>query len=255
MIRSMATNATGADTRKSLAMLKAKSTRAYRDGMARYGLPSDNALGVPVGAIRAIAKQLGRNHKLALALWKTGVFEARMLATMVDDPAEVTPAQMDQWTADFDNWGICDTACFVLFDRTPHVGAKIRKWAPKKEEFVRRTAFALMASAALHDKDSDDKVFLKYLPLIERAAADNRNFVKKGVSWALRSIGSRSVGLHKASIALAAKLAKSEDSTERWIGRDALNDLQRPLVAKRVAGKTAKREAAALKKLKKSKRR
>ena len=251
----MPTNATAAETRKALAMLKAKSTRAYRDGMARYGLPSDNAMGVPVGAIRAIAKQLGRNHPLALSLWKTGSFEARMLATMVDDPALVTPGQMDQWTGDFDNWGICDTACFVLFDRTPHADAKIRKWAPRKEEFVRRTAFALMASVSLHDKNSDDKVFLKYLPLIERAAGDNRNFVKKGVSWALRSIGSRSVGLHQASIALAQRLVKSDDATERWIGRDALNDLQRPLVANRVARKTEKRDAAAAKKAKKSSRR
>ena len=231
------------DTRKALAMLKKKGRRAYRDGMARFALPTDNTYGVSMGDIRGVARQLGKDHQLALELWRTGVYDARTLAVFVDEPARVTAAQMDRWCRDFDNWGICDTACFALFDRTPHAWAKIRQWAPRREEFVRRASFALMASVALHDKKTDDRKFFSWLPLIERASTDQRNFVKKGVSWALRTLGHRSVVLHRRSIALAQKLARSKDSTARWIGRDALADLQRPLVTKRVIRRTQKRMA------------
>src|SRR5262245_15588931 len=186
----------------AIALLKRRGSKAGREGMARYGLPADRAFGVSVGAIRATAKQLGRDHQLAIALWRSGWYEARMLATMVDDPALVTPAQMDSWCEDFDSWGICDTACFVLFDRSPHAFRKVAEWAHRKEEFVRRGAFALLASLALHDKSSTDAPFMKCFPLIERAARDDRNFVKKGVSWALRGVGSRSAALHRRAIAV-----------------------------------------------------
>jgi 3-methyladenine DNA glycosylase AlkD len=240
MIRPMTPSATANDVRKILARLKRMGSRRNREGMARYGLVSKKAFGISVGALRSMAKQLGTSHELALALWRTGWYEARMLAVFVDDDAKVTPAQMDRWCRDFDNWGICDTACFALFDRTPHAYRKIRQWAPKREEFVRRAAFALLASVALHDKSADDRQFLACFPLIERAAVDDRNFVKKGVSWALRSVGSRNIALHRHGIALARKLAASPTSSARWIGRDTLADLQRPLVAKRLARKAAR---------------
>src|SRR5690606_29741787 len=148
---------------------------------------------------------------------------------LIGEPAKVSAAQMDTWCADLDNWATCDTACFALFDRTPHAFAKVRQWAERGPEFERRAAFALLASLALHDKHSEDAPFLACLPLIRTAASDGRNFVKKGVSWALRAIGWRSVALREAAIERADALAASDDPTARWVGRDALRDIQRPL--------------------------
>jgi 3-methyladenine DNA glycosylase AlkD len=216
------------DVRAAIAWLEAHSTSATRDGMARYALPSDNALGVAVGDIRALGKLIGRNHELAAALWETGVYEARMLAAFVDDPKLVTPAQMDRWCRDFDSWGICDTLCFHLFDKTPHAWAKIATWSGGRDEFVKRAAFALLASVALHDKRCPDAPFLESLPLIERAASDERNFVKKAVSWALRGIGKRNAALKSAAVSVAQRLAGSTNPTARWVGKDALRDLTRP---------------------------
>ena len=226
-----------------VAMLRRRGRRGYRAGMERYALPTGLALGVAVGDIRAIARQVGRDHQLALGLWRTGWYEARMLATMVDEPALVTSTQMDRWCRDFDSWGICDTACFELFDRTPHAYRKVVQWARRDEEFVRRAAFALMASLSIHDKTTPDRAMEKWLVLVERASTDNRNFVKKGVNWALRSVGSRSVALHRKAIRLSKKLARSSNTTARWIGRDALRDLERPIIARRVASREARRKA------------
>lgn len=219
-----------------VAMLKRMGSKKVRDGMARYAIPSDKAFGVPVGKIRDLGKRLGRDHELAIELWKKEWYEARMLCAFVDDPAKVTPAQMDRWCKDFDSWAICDTICFHLFDRTPHAFKKITQWSREKGEFQKRAAFALLASVALHDKKADDEPFAKCLPLIERAATDKRNFVKKGVSWALRGVGRRSRVLHSVSVALAKRLAGSADSTERWVGKDVLKDLERPAVKKRLKG-------------------
>jgi 3-methyladenine DNA glycosylase AlkD len=193
--------------------------------MARYGIPSDNASGVSVADIRLLAKKLGRNHALALALWETGNYEARMLTPFIDEPARVTPTQMDRWCRDFDSWAICDALCFHLFDKTPHAWPKIAKWSTRREEFVKRAAFALLASVALHDKTAPDAPFLKSFVLIERAATDDRNFVKKAVSWALRGIGKRNSALHAAAVKLAHRLADSLNPAARWTGKDALRDL------------------------------
>lgn len=207
--------------------LKTLADRATLEGMSRYGIPADGAFGVPVGKIRAYAKELGRRHELALQLWKTRQYESRMLACFIADPALITPAEMDAWAKAFDNWAVCDTACFHLFDRTPHAFAMVRKWARRRDEFIKRAAFALLASIALHDKKAPDEPFIASLPLIERAASDERNFVKKGVSWALRGIGKRrSSELRKHARALATRLAASEDASARWVGRDALRDLK-----------------------------
>src|SRR5262245_17967037 len=183
----------------AVAALRRLSTKKWRDGLARFAIPADRAFGVPVGAIQKLAKRLGRSHGLAESLWATGWFEARMLATFVDEPEQVTPAQMDRWRSDFDSWAICDTACFHLFDRTPHAYRKVDQWARLKGEFDRRAAFALLASLAGHDRNAADDLFARRLPLIEQAASDDRNFVKKGVSWALRGIGRRGPALHEAA--------------------------------------------------------
>ncbi|MBA2622096.1 MAG: DNA alkylation repair protein [Chthoniobacterales bacterium] len=224
----------------ALRWLKRHSSKRTRDGMARYAIPSDNALGVSVADIRTLAKRLGRNHELALALWKSGIYEARMLTSFVAEPARVTAEQMDRWCRDFDSWAICDTLCFHLFDRTPHAFAKISQWSDKRTEFEKRAAFALLASLALHDKKAGDEPFLKTLPLIERAATDERNFVKKGVSWALRGVGRRNAALNAAAVILARRLLKSSQIATRWVGRDALKELASPKMMQLFAKRSAK---------------
>ena len=214
--------------------LKRLGTKKQRDAMARYAIASDKAFGVSVANIRNIGKQLGRNHDLAQALWNTGWYEARMLAAFVDDPAHVTPAQMDRWCRDFDNWAITDTICFHLFDRTPHAFAKVKAWSNRRNEFEKRAAFALLASLGVHDKCASDESFAKCLPLIERAAIDERNFVKKGVSWALRVIGRRSKDLNRAAVALSERLCASKNSSARWVARDAMKELTSPAVIRRL---------------------
>jgi len=207
--------------------LKRNGTAKDRAAMTRYGLPNDRAFGMPMGKMQAFAKRIGKDHALAQQLWASGWYEARMVAAYIDEPEQVTRRQMDAWARDFDNWGTCDTVCFVLFDRVPFAYDKVVQWARSDREFVKRGAFALMASLAGHDKSAPDAKFVKLLPLVEMAATDDRNFVKKGVSWALRRTGTRSAALKKACLALARKLAASDDPAARWIGKDALRDLTR----------------------------
>ncbi|MEJ0060861.1 MAG: DNA alkylation repair protein, partial [Terricaulis sp.] len=221
-----------------LSALKSAGDKRVRDEMGpRYGIVAKDAFGVPMAKIKAIAKEIGRDHDLAIELWKSGNYDARLLCSMIADPARVTPALMDRWRRDFDNWGVCDTLCFNLFDKTPYAFAKVEAWAALNDEFGKRAAFALLASLALHDKKSEDATFARLLPLCAKAASDDRNFVKKAVSWALRAIGSRRAKLHDACIATATRLAASEDATERWVGKDVLRDLSRPLVKGRLAKK------------------
>lgn len=233
MSRALADRAsTAAAVDSALAYLERKGSKRNRDGMARFAIVADKVFGVSVGDIRTYGKTVGKSHALALALWKTGWYEARMLAAFVDEPSRVTPAQMDRWARDFDNWAVCDNACFHLFDKTPHAYAMVPKWASRKEEFVKRAAFALIASLALHDKKGPDAPFRKFLPLIERAATDERNFVKKGVSWALRGIGHRNPVMRAAALRSAERLAASGDRAARWVGKDALRDLNRSAAAR-----------------------
>jgi 3-methyladenine DNA glycosylase AlkD len=217
--------------------LERTGTKATRDGMARYGIPSTHAFGIPVGVLRSRAKILGRDHELAAALWKTGWYEARMLASFVDDPALVTPKQMDSWCREFDNWAICDTVCFHLFDRSPHAWKKLEGWAKRRDEFVKRAAFALLASLSVHDKRASDEQFLRGLAFVEDAAPDPRNFVKKAVNWALRSIGKRNPALNAAATKVAKVLAESEDPTARWVGKDALRELTSSALQRRLSAR------------------
>jgi 3-methyladenine DNA glycosylase AlkD len=219
---------------EALSWLKKHSKKSVRDGMSRYAIPNDKALGVLMGDIQKLGRQLGRDHALALALWKTDVYEARMLCAYVDEPDRVTPAQMDAQAREFDNWAVCDTLCFALWVCTPHAFAKIRKWANHRDEYVKRASFALLASMALRHKESTDAEYVRLLPLVKKAASDERNFVKKAVSWALRGIGRRSIALNRKSIALAKLLAGSEAAAPRWIGKDALRELSSAAVQKRL---------------------
>ena len=221
---------TDARVREVLAFLKRKGTKRNREGMARYAIVAPKVFGVSVSDLKQLGKRLGRDHALALALWKTGWYEARMLTPFVDEPAKVTPAQMDRWAQDFDNWAVCDALCFHLFDKTPHAWQKINQWSRRREEFVKRAAFALIASVALHDKKAPDAPFLRALKLIEREAPDDRNFVKKGVSWGLRGIGHRNKTLNRDAVRLSGRLAASSNPAARWVGKDALRDLTRASV-------------------------
>jgi 3-methyladenine DNA glycosylase AlkD len=218
------------DQRLADAMAALRSAATVHDlaNLDRFGIVAPTALGVSMANLQKIAKRLGRDHDLAAALWATGVYEARMLACLVDDVARVTPEQMDAWRSGFDNWAIVDTACFKLFDRSPHAWSRIAAWAPLNDAFGRRAAFALLACLALHDKAAGDQPFLDGLVLIERAAGDDRNFVKKAVNWALRAVGLReSPVLKAAALETARRLAASPEASARWIGKDAVRALEK----------------------------
>jgi 3-methyladenine DNA glycosylase AlkD len=191
----------------------------------RYGIYTDRAMGVPMRHMKTLSKQLGVDHSLALGLWKAGWYETRTVASLVDDAALVSPDQMDSWADDFDNWAIVDSVCFNLFDRTPARWAKVDEWAGRDEEFVKRAAFALVWSLAVHDRDASDEHFAHGLELIEREAGDGRPFVDKAIAMALRAIGKRRVGLKDAAISVAERLADSDDRATRSIGRPALKEL------------------------------
>lgn len=209
--------------------------------MARFAIPSDTAYGVSVGELRKKAKALGnKDHALAAALWAHGAYEARMLATMIDDPAQVSVAQMDRWCADFDNWAICDTACLALFDRAPQAWSRLLPWSKKKDEFGKRAAFALLWSLSVHDKRAGDDAFDDGLALVEKHAGDSRNFIKKAVNMALRAVGKRNAALHAQALVVAQRLAASNDATRRWCGKDALRELHRDAVRERVLRKAKK---------------
>jgi 3-methyladenine DNA glycosylase AlkD len=227
----------------ALAALQEKANPGNRDGMARFGIIAPTALGVRAPDIQAIAKRLGRDHDLAAALWSTGIHEARSLAAFVDDPNLVTPSQMDRWARDFTDWSTCDCLCIHLFDRTPHAWSKPAKWAASRHEFVKRAAFALLAGLAVHDRDAQDRQFLDALPLIEAASIDPRNFVKKGVNWALRQIGKRNLVLNSAAAETARRLADSPDASARWAGKDALREFARPATLRRLAAKATWRSS------------
>lgn len=194
--------------------------------MARFGINPDRALGVRIPDLRRLAREIGSDHRLALSLWRTRVHEARILASMIDDPSAVTESQMDSWAGDFDSWDLCDQCCGNLFDKTPLAQRKALEWASRDEEFVKRAGFATMAWSAVHDKKSADATFFAFLPVIEREAEDDRNFVKKAVNWALRQIGKRNWALNRAAVGVARRLAERNDSrAAHWIGTDALREL------------------------------
>jgi 3-methyladenine DNA glycosylase AlkD len=210
-----------------LKQLEAKSTAHDLANLEKFGIAAAKPIGVSMKNIQLVARNVGRDHALAEALWKTGRYEARMLAAFVDEPSKVTPAQMDRWCRDFDNWGICDTICFKLFDQSPHAWSRVPKWVKQRGEFQKRAGFALLASLAGHDKAATDAKFMAGLRLIEAGASDDRDLVKKGISWALRRIGTRNKRLHAASLAVARRLVESDDPSARWIGKDAVRDLTR----------------------------
>lgn len=206
-------------------------------GMARFGIDTTGRLGISVPELRKIAKETGRDHELALALWDTAIPETRILASMVDDPAQVTNEQMDAWAADFNSWDVCDGVCGNLFDKTPFAWEKIKEWAANDSEFVRRAGYVLIACLAVHDNGAPDDVFIDTFPIIKAGATDPRNFVRKAVNWAVRSIGKRNLALNKAAITLSEEILAIDDKTARWIARDALRELTGDKVRERLRKK------------------
>jgi len=197
-------------------------------GQRRFGItPGGELLGIRAPVLRAIARQHRRDHALALALWATAVHEARIIAALIDDPRQVTRRQMEQWARASDNWAATDACCCVLFDRTPFAIEKAHAWSRRRAEFVKRCGFVLMAGLAVHRKELPDDVFLDFLPVIRREAADERNFVRKAVNWALRQIGKRNPQLRRAAIAEGRVIRKIDSPAARWIAADALRELER----------------------------
>jgi 3-methyladenine DNA glycosylase AlkD len=217
-----------------LEILRHKSDSDNRAGMARYGIDVTKALGVSMPDIRSIGNSVQKDHLLAGELWESDIHEARILASLVDHPKWVTSEQMEQWALDFNSWDLCDQVCGNLFDKSDYAPEKIIAWSTRSEEFVKRAAFALIAWRAVHDKKLPDEPFLAYLPIILKASDDPRNFVKKAVNWALRQIGKRSASLYVPALETAIKLADSKNATARWIGRDAVKELDSTKMRKRM---------------------
>jgi len=215
--------------------LRKQANPDFRAGMARFGIPLGRTLGVKVPLLRAMAKRTGRSRELALELYRTDIHEAKILASMIAEPERFTPADMDEWVADFDSWDVCDQCCINLFRKLPFAYDKVREYVACEPLFTRRAGFALLATLAVGDKKSPDERFTAFFPLVEQyASADGRDAIKKVVNWALRQIGKRNATLYPEALRLAERLAASENRTARWIGRDAVRELRSERVRRRV---------------------
>lgn len=217
-----------------LEQLKAVARPDQVAGMASYGMTPEGRLGVSVPDMRKIARQVGKDHRLALELWQTGIAEARIVAAMVAEPGKLTEQQMEEWVKDINSWDVCDQVCMNLFEKTPLAWQKIRDWSVREEEFVKRAAFALMACLAWHDKKAEDERFIQMLPIIQQGATDERNFVKKAVNWALRNIGKRNSNLNRAAIQAARQMQSLDSRAARWVASDALRELEGEAVQARL---------------------
>ena len=196
------------------------------EGMARFGIRPAQALGISIPTLRKMAKAIGRNQALALALWDSGIHEARILASMIAEPQLVSAELMEEWVNDFDTWDVCDQVCGNLFDKTPYAYQKAIEWCQQEKEFVRRAGFVMMAELAVHDKQAQDEDFVQFFPLIKHYADDERNFVKKAVNWALRQIGKRNSHLRTVALECAFEIQEMDSKTARWVAKDALRELQ-----------------------------
>ena len=212
-------------TEQVIAELNSYANAQAVEGMARFGIRSGNVLGISIPTLRKMAKTIGKNHTLAVALWRSDIHEARILASMVDEPEQVTLQQMEEWVNDFDTWDVCDQVCGNLFDQTPYAYQKAVEWCHRELEFVRRAGFVMMAELAVHDKKASDAAFEPFFPLIKQYATDERNFVKKAVNWALRQIGKRNSHLYALALEWAETISKSDSKTAQWVAKDALREL------------------------------
>ncbi|MFC1951460.1 DNA alkylation repair protein [Chloroflexota bacterium] len=206
-------------------------------GMARFGINPENTFGVSIPNLRKLAKEIGTDHTLARQLWISGIHEARILASMIDDPKMVTGEQMESWVKDFNSWDVCDQCCMNLFDKTSFAYRAAVEWSAREEEFVKRASFAMMACLAWHDKEADDKQFELFFPIMKREAFDNRNFVKKAVNWALRQIGKRNLNLNRKAVETAKEIQEIDSKSARWVAADAIRELTSQAVQERLQAK------------------
>lgn len=213
------------DVTEIIDLLKDSADPKYHAGMLRFGIDNEKALGVKMPEVRKLAKIIKKDHELALALWDTGIHEARILASLIADPKQVTPELIDSWTKDFTSWDVCDQACGNLFDRTPYAIERALEFSKHEEEFIKRAGFVLMAGLAVHDKKADHRIFLQFFPVMEREAWDKRNFVKKAINWALRQTGKRNETLLPLAIQCAERILSQDSPAAKWIARDALREL------------------------------
>ena len=215
--------------------LRRRSSPKAVAGMSRFGIQTSMALGVSIPQLRDISKKVGISHYLAQELWKSRIHEARILASMIDDPTKVSEDQMEEWAADFDSWDVVDGCCGNLFDKTEFAERKAHEWSLRKEEFVKRAGFVLMAELAVHNKEASNKTFLDFLPLIVREASDERNFVKKALNWALRQIGKRNAVLNASAIRTCSKIRDLDSRSAKWVASDALRELTSGPVKKKLS--------------------
>ena len=211
---------------QTIVQLKSQADPVAVAGMARYGINPDKALGISIPTLRTMAREIGKDHQLAEELWASGIHEARILASIIDDPHRVTEEQMERWVTEFDSWDVCDQVCSNLFDKTTFAYQKAIEWSGDEAEFIKRAGFALMAALAVHDKQAGNELFEPFFPIIVRQATDGRNYVKKAVSWALRNIGKRNRHLNTRAIEVARKIEQKDSKVARWIANDALKELK-----------------------------
>ncbi len=223
-----------ASVKDVLDKLQSKAQPEQLKGMAKYGMTVEQRLGVSVPDMRKLAKEIGRDHKLALDLWRTGITEARIVAAMIGDPAKLTEEQMEDWVKGINSWDVCDQVCMNLFEKNQLAWKKIINWSEREEEFVKRTAFSLIACLAWHDKKASDEKFVELLPVIIQGATDERNFVKKAVNWALKNIGKRNLNLNKAAINTAKEIQRLDSKAARWIAADAIRELESDAIQSRL---------------------
>jgi 3-methyladenine DNA glycosylase AlkD len=221
-----------------LEKLKKQARPDQLEGMARFGMTVEQRMGVSIPDLRKLAKQLGQDNELALELWKTGIAESKILASMIDDPNKLTEEQLEDWVKDIDSWDVCDQVCMNLFEKNPLAWKKIIDWSSREEEFVKRTAFSLIACLAWHDKKASDEKLIELFPVIVRGATDERNFVRKAVNWALRNIGKRNLNLNEAAINTAKEIQGLDSKAARWIASDALRELQSEAIQTRLKRRT-----------------
>ena len=233
-----------------ISRLKGLANLENVEGMARFGINSRSTLGISLSTLRPLAREMGKDHGLAQQLWDSGIHEARILASIIGKPAQVTEEQMEAWVGDLDSWDVCDQVCMNLWGRSPYAYQKAHEWSTREEEFVKRAAFALMVAIAIHDKKASDERLEEFFPVIKAQATDNRNFVRKAVNWALRQIGKRNLNLNAKAIATARQIRGSGVRTARWVAADALRELTSEKIQSRLLAQASKprqrRDRAAL---------
>lgn len=221
--------------REIIKELESQSNPEDVAGMAKYGIKTTHAYGVRMPELTRIAKETDKDHELAEKLWQHAYTETRILACLLDDPKLVSEEQMERWALEFNSWDVCDQCCMKLFRKTPYAYNKINQWSMREEEFVKRAAFTLIATLAVHDKKVDDAQFEQLFPIIIRESTDDGNYVKKAVNWALRQIGKRNLNLNKKAIGVSINISEIDSKSAKWIAKDALKELKSEKIQERLS--------------------